>query len=333
MQKMVAIEKNNQNSFNVFPNEKTRLVYEKRIGIHYSHCSDFRQVGNQKINSKIKFSSLGGLKILEIYVGACKVFRDLKSVKKDTKEDLVCQALILSGSCTLTFGGESVELNKGEIFILDSTKPIKLEVTNNLHCLAVYMPLALIKSWIPRIWNTLDTRKIKTNTQQGSLLKGFMQLIQKNSDTQQWDHENTKASNSKKVFVPLMAANSAMLVHALLSPNKDRVKTIKEIQLDAAKEHILVHLTDSSISPTTISKKMGFSVRYLHWLFNQEDETVSQYIMRKRIEFAQTLLNSSTNTFFSITDVAFICGFNDSTHFSRRFKQQVGLSPSKYRNV
>ena len=53
MQKMAAIEKNNQNSFNVFPNEKTRLVYEKRIGIHYSHCSDFRQVGNQKINSKI----------------------------------------------------------------------------------------------------------------------------------------------------------------------------------------------------------------------------------------------------------------------------------------
>ena len=88
-----------------------------------------------------------------------------------------------------------------------------------------------------------------------------------------------------------------------------------------------------SISPTTISKEMGFSVRYLHWLFRKEDETVSQYIMRKRIEFAQTLLNSSANTFFSITDVAFICGFNDSTHFSRRFKQQVGLSPSKYRNV
>ena len=161
----------------------------------------------------------------------------------------------------------------------------------------------------------------------------FMQLIQKYSDTQQWDHENTNASNSKKAFVPLMAANSAMLVHALLSPNKDRVKTIKEIQLDATKEHILVHLTDSSISPTTISKEMGFSVRYLHWLFRKEDETVSQYIMRKRIEFAQTLLNSSANTFFSITDVAFICGFNDSTHFSRRFKQQVGLSPSKYRNV
>ena len=333
MQKTAATKKNNQNSFNVFPNEKTRLVYEKQIGIHYSSCSDFRKVGNKKINSKIKFSSLGGLKILEIYVGACKVFRDLKSVKKDTKEDLVCQALILSGSCNLTFGGESVELHKGEIFILDSTKPIKLEVTKNLHCLAVYMPLALIQSWIPRIWNTLDTRKIKTNTQQGSLLKGFMQLIQKYSDTQQWDHENTNASNSKKAFVPLMAANSAMLVHALLSPNKDRVKTIKEIQLDATKEHILVHLTDSSISPTTISKEMGFSVRYLHWLFNQEDETVSQYIMRKRIEFAQTLLNSSANTFFSITDVAFICGFNDSTHFSRRFKQQVGLSPSKYRNV
>ena len=56
MQKMAAIEKNNQNSFNVFPNEKTRLVYEKRIGIHYSHCSDLDKLVTKK--SIVRLSSV-----------------------------------------------------------------------------------------------------------------------------------------------------------------------------------------------------------------------------------------------------------------------------------
>ena len=76
---------------------------------------------------------------------------------------------------------------------------------------------------------------------------------------------------------------------------------------------------------------MGISVRYLHWLFKQSDETVVQYLTRKRIELAQLLLTTSSKSLYSVTEVAFMCEFNDSTHFSRRFKQHVGISPSTYR--
>ena len=80
-----------------------------------------------------------------------------------------------------------------------------------------------------------------------------------------------------------------------------------------------------------IAKELGISVRYLHWLFKHSEETVTQYLTRKRIELAQLLLTSSSKSLYSVTEVAFMCGFNDSTHFSRRFKQQVGISPSVYR--
>ena len=76
---------------------------------------------------------------------------------------------------------------------------------------------------------------------------------------------------------------------------------------------------------------MGISIRYLHWRFKQSDETVIQYLTRKRIELAQLLLTTSSKNLYSVTEVAFMCGFNDSTHFSRRFKQHVGISPSSYR--
>ena len=34
----------------------------------------------------------------------------------------------------------------------------------------------------------------------------------------------------------------------------------------------------------------------------------------------------------TITDIAFSWGFQNSTHFSRRFKDEFGLSPHEFRN-
>ena len=92
-----------------------------------------------------------------------------------------------------------------------------------------------------------------------------------------------------------------------------------------------VHISNSQVSPTLVANELDISVRYLHWLFKQTNETVIQFLTRKRIELAQLLLVSSSKSTFNVTEIAFMCGFNDSTHFSRRFKQQVGISPSKFR--
>ena len=94
---------------------------------------------------------------------------------------------------------------------------------------------------------------------------------------------------------------------------------------------MLVHISNSQVSPSLIANELNISVRYLHWLFKQTHETVIQFLTRKRIELAQLLLVSSSKSTINVTEIAFMCGFNDSTHFSRRFKQQVGISPSKFR--
>ena len=94
---------------------------------------------------------------------------------------------------------------------------------------------------------------------------------------------------------------------------------------------MLVHISNSQVSPTLVANELDISVRYLHWLFKQTNETVIQFLTRKRIELAQLLLVSSSKSTFNVTEIAFMCGFNDSTHFSRRFKQQVGISPSQFR--
>ena len=58
--------------------------------------------------------------------------------------------------------------------------------------------------------------------------------------------------------------------------------------------------------------------------------TVSQLIMKVRVENATRLLRSTT---MPIADIANACGFYDQSSFTRYFKMAAGISPAKYRKL
>jgi len=57
-------------------------------------------------------------------------------------------------------------------------------------------------------------------------------------------------------------------------------------------------------------------------------ETPYQYLLRQRIERAQTLLMEGK---LSVTDIASAVGFKDATQFIRAFRKKVGVTPGTYR--
>jgi AraC-like DNA-binding protein len=56
----------------------------------------------------------------------------------------------------------------------------------------------------------------------------------------------------------------------------------------------------------------------------------AQYVKNKRLEKAANLLKITDQ---SISDISFICAFNDLAHFSNSFKSKYNLTPSEYRSV
>jgi AraC family transcriptional regulator len=56
--------------------------------------------------------------------------------------------------------------------------------------------------------------------------------------------------------------------------------------------------------------------------------TVGEQIRRLRIEFACEQLSTASKT---LCDIALEAGFADQSHFTMTFKQQVGMTPSRYR--
>jgi len=98
------------------------------------------------------------------------------------------------------------------------------------------------------------------------------------------------------------------------------------------KRHIEANLRDPDLSVRSVAAAFGISARYLHILFANEKETVSSYILRRRLEECGRQLADALWQRRTITEIAFGWGFNNATHFARVFRNHYGTSPRDYRN-
>ncbi|MBV6442638.1 MAG: helix-turn-helix domain-containing protein [Haliscomenobacteraceae bacterium CHB4] len=87
---------------------------------------------------------------------------------------------------------------------------------------------------------------------------------------------------------------------------------------------------DTNLSLKEISRELDLNPAYLSREFSKhfENQSFGEYVRSRRIEKAIELLKDPKH---SLTDIAYLTGFSDQSHFTRIFKKQTGESPSAYR--
>ncbi|MBN8861825.1 MAG: chromate resistance protein [Sphingobacteriales bacterium] len=95
------------------------------------------------------------------------------------------------------------------------------------------------------------------------------------------------------------------------------------------KELIQDHI-DTNLSLKEISDSLDINPSYLSREFSKhfDDLSFGEYIRKQRIEKAIELMGTHT---YSLTEIAYLTGFSDQSHFSRIFRKHTGASPSDYR--
>ncbi|UKJ07295.1 chromate resistance protein ChrB domain-containing protein [Solitalea lacus] len=88
--------------------------------------------------------------------------------------------------------------------------------------------------------------------------------------------------------------------------------------------------TQLSLSLKGLSKDLNVNPSYLSREFSKyfDDLSFGEYIRKLRIEKAIQLLQSPV---YSLTEIAYLTGFSDQSHFTRIFKKHIGQSPSAFR--
>ncbi|MGM9950249.1 MAG: helix-turn-helix domain-containing protein [Lysinibacillus sp.] len=95
-----------------------------------------------------------------------------------------------------------------------------------------------------------------------------------------------------------------------------------------AVNYIKLHL-DSPLTLQGIAETIHVNASHLSRKFKDDTGmSLIDFINLNRVEAAKVYLQNNTS---SITEIAFIVGFNDVNYFSRVFKKVTGLTPSQYR--
>lgn len=90
--------------------------------------------------------------------------------------------------------------------------------------------------------------------------------------------------------------------------------------------------TNMSLTLHQASVELEINPSYLSREFSKYFENLSfgEYIRKLRIEKAMHLIDTTS---YSLTDIGYLTGFSDQSHFNRTFKKQTGQNPSAYRKI
>lgn len=96
-----------------------------------------------------------------------------------------------------------------------------------------------------------------------------------------------------------------------------------------AQMYIKAHFSDARLSLDMVAGAVGIAPTYLSALFKQNaNKSFVGFLTETRLHHAKKLLCSSN---YRTYEVAYMCGYDNSTYFSTIFKRYVGMSPSEYR--
>ena len=86
---------------------------------------------------------------------------------------------------------------------------------------------------------------------------------------------------------------------------------------------------NNEITNEMLQKKFSYHPNYMNHIFKKHLKmSIHEYIINYRLTKATILL---AETYKSISEIAFMCGFSSTSYFIKKFKEKHGISPRKFK--
>lgn len=231
----------------------------------------------------------------------------------------------LQGTCNIILNnGDSVMINQSEALLVSDRQQWDLDFTVDFSQIVLRFHYAYITP-------LLAEKDIPLMTS-FSCLNGVAKLLVNYIEDLKNELEGGNITQSSAI--PLSRGIINMIVACLLAVNSLNSKigsATYEYHVSRIKNFIAQNLREPTLSIETLSNALQISTPHLHRIFKAEPMSISHYIWSKRLQGCVKDLSDEGKDNKSISTIAFSWGFNDAAHFSRVFKEQYGVSPSKWR--
>lgn len=235
--------------------------------------------------------------------------------------------LLLEGSLTLITQNQEFQVNKGELFVINSVQSHELKAESSALLISAQVAPSFFSSFFPQIRNCMFTsyvfRRELNPYLYDRLHESFVSLAQI-----YLNHEDRYELKAAGLIIYSLSLFLDVLPFRILSDREQSSNFSKAERMRQISEYIDANYTQKLLL-SDIAKKMNLSLSYLsHFFKDCFGISFQDYLMKMRCERARQLLHMTDH---SLLDICISSGFSDIKYFTSGFRQLYGYSPKKYR--
>ena len=299
-----------------------RLRYWNDIHSNLGAPLEIKARDRSAFDASASTAELGPLRFVRIDSAPATIEHRARHVAH-TRERRFRVLLAVRGKVSVRHIGREAVLDEGDFALLDDSVPYRLDFDEPNRALCVAVKPTTIKTYLPtpaRLCGLRMPAERPLNRVAGTMLLGLWEQIEDH------DLQAEQQPALARSFLQVMAAS--FTVEHTCSIDRSIVAAARCTEI---KQYIETHLRSPDLSPTTIAAALGFSRRYLRLLFAAENDSVTGYLRRRRLEECASELAQPHWLGRSITATASDWGFRNVTHFARAFKTVYGTTPSAFK--
>jgi AraC family transcriptional activator of tynA and feaB len=293
-------------------------LYSSRI----DHA-DLLPVDRKTFDAEIRLSKLGPIGVVRMTCGRSSIDRTLRHIGRGSNRTytFILQA---RGTGTFSHYGHQAVLNKGDFVLCDSTAPHSYRVEDFSEVVMLRVSPDVLKKHLPSP-ESLCGRHLIAGAGLTSTLAALTLSLCDQLEAGLDDEFHAKVAQH---LLEIIATSYTIAFGSLIPASSVIGGRHTKVKL-----YIEQHLRDPELSPRTIANGVKLSPRYLRMIFSVGSETVSAYILRRRLEECARQITEPRWRGHSISEIAFSWGFNSASHFTRSFRERYKISPRDYRRM
>jgi len=211
--------------------------------------------------------------------------------------------------------GRETRVGPGECVFIDGTEPYELACPQPTNALALRLPANWLNRWLARPEH-LAARRFGAGGWSAALCAALASLDIASCDQLALPREQVAEQIASLLTLAVGNEISTRSSHSRL--------------FDRLMHTLKGRFQDADLSLAAVAAEHGISKRTLYYTFAAANTTFVHELMGLRLEHARQLLSERD---LPVTDVAAACGFNDSSHFARRFRRKFGVAPGQVRRT
>jgi AraC family transcriptional activator of tynA and feaB len=300
--------------------EKDRFPCWREEFFRNSGCEFVMETPKEPFFAEMRARTLGSNAVLyDQNASAYAALHGPREVVRSTQNHLFVAAK-LSGTFQYRHDGNSTVARPGDLLLFDTTRPWHLEIPQGRHRTLL---LTLDReALLPRLASPdlPAIQKLTGRRPLGGLVDGYLRSL-----------ATVEPAPSAATGQALIDHFCGLLALALGATEETRETAgqagLKAARLRAIRDYAEQRLNDPDLTPAAVAARFGISTRYLHKLFEETGTSFSQWLQIRRLECCRRELADPAHDARGIAEIAYRWGFNDLSHFGRRFRAVYGVSP------